>query len=338
MAKKNKQQPKKSLYRIYPQLKSQVAKLMRKSGDRDFKKMNNDQLIAMTLESSPEMMRSLDFLIMSEEALWDRSGHHAIFPESAEVIDNLIRAKYEMASPEGFALPYESFIFAIPNGYVFDGVEIPSFLVSFMDYKTAPENTIIPFCNQLKLPAPEEVQRVPSGENARCICISYQDERMHNLAYGRSMQLDEILPQILSCQNATEFKQVCGEYIDTFGVMPSETYDLIIQFFAIKLVAALGVYTLATEGSRLIDGFPGSVAPRLLTKTPEQKIRYSTLTAPVPSDEEKVQGSFYRAWHFRQLRAERYYKGQHENTPRGSRYVFVSDTVVGTKVTAHTQT
>ena len=328
-------QSKKSLYQLYPLLKLQIAKYMRKNLPKKQRSNSNAELIAMTFHDNPALIHSLDFLIMAEESLWERRGKHAIFPENAEMVDNLIRAKYEMTSYEGFSLPFDSFIVAMPNGYKFQGVEIPSFMVTIMPYKKSDELSINPFCEELKIPPPDQVGRMPSGENARAICISYQDALMHSLGYGRSMQLDEILPKILACETAQEFKTICGEYVGTHGVVPSENHDLVIQFFAIKFAASLGVYNSATEGDRLIDGFPGSTVPRLITKVPEMKFKYITLKAP--TRQPNAPASYYRTWHFRQLRADRYYQGEHENTPRGSRYVFVSDTVVGQKVTAHTQ-
>ena len=44
----------------------------------------------------------------------------------------------------------------------------------------------------------------------------------------------------------------------------------------------------------------------------------------------------YRSMHFRVLQHERFYQGEHELKPRGSRWIQVSDSVVKGKSTPHT--
>lgn len=329
-------QQKKALYDLYPKLLDQMLnRLKRAMPGKEGKNMTRRDGVRLMTEITPGFIHSLDFLIMSEDLFHEDHGSHAIFPESAAVLDNLLRAKYQMDSPEGFSLPFDSFIMAIPNGYTFEGVKIESFMVTFVPYRTSQDYTTVPFCRKMGLLPPESYVHEPCRPEARSIAISYRDPVTKG--YIRTMQIDHSLPNILKCKTPKEFKATLGEYESKIEVIDLSEEELMAQFLSVKLVAALGVYHLATGGSRLADGFPGKVLPRINNLDKGQKLRFSTLKNSTELGEATTKDAFYRTWFFRQLRDERYYRGEHENTPRGSRYSFVSDTVVGQKVVAHTQ-
>lgn len=329
-------QQKKSLYDLYPKLLDQLHNRVKRGlPGKEGKSLTRKDAIQMVDQFTPGFVHSLDFMIMSEELCHEEHGSHAIFPESAAVLDNLLRAKYQMDSPDGFTLPYDSFIMAIPHGYAFDGVKIESFMVTFLPYRKSQDYTTTPFCRKMGLLAPESYVHEDSRPEAMSIALSYRDPVTKG--YIRTLQIDHSLPHILKCKTAQEFKAAIGEYESKIEVLDLSEDELMAQFLSVKLVAALGVYHLATNGSRLVDGFPGKVMPRVNNLDKGQKVRFSTLCNKADPGEAASKEAFYRTWFFRQLRDERYYRGEHENTPRGSRYSFVSDTVVGQKVDAHTQ-
>lgn len=331
-------QEKKALYDLYPRMLDRVVNDMKKGmPGKEGKKATRKDIIQKIMDFQPNLAHSLDFLIWSEELFCEKQGNHAIFPESSVVLDNLLRAKYQMDSPEGFTLPYESFFVAIPHGYSFDGVHLESFMVTMVPYQTSELYTTVPFCEAMGIKAPDSYVHEHSRPDAYSIAITYRDP-VTRAGYIRTLQIDENLPKILKCQSAMEFRDVLGDYDSKIGVIDLNKDELEVQFLAVKLVAALGVYHMATGGSRLSDGFPGKQEPRINNRDKTQRLYFSTLKnstrfddAPVPKE------AFYRTWYFRQLRDERFYRGEHEKTPRGSRYSFVSDTVVGQKVSPHTQ-
>lgn len=278
----------------------------------------------------------MDFLIASEELFWKKSGSHAIFPENEAVLNNLLRAKYHMESAEGFDLPFASFVVAIPHGYAFDGVKVPSFMVTYIEYKKSTDLTIHPFCDYLETPYPSSIGYQPVEDGAKSITITFKDPNSHG--FVRMMQIDNKLPAILAANSLEEFRNAIGDYKDKIGAIKSNEDDLKMQFITMKLVAALGVYNLATQGSRLKDGFPGTTAPRLMGKHDHGRITFTTLSGSVAPEGGKTSPqAHYRTWHFRQLRDPRYYKGEYQSMAPGSRYSFVSDTIVGQKVSPHTQ-
>lgn len=331
-------QARKSLYSLYPKMMDMLAAQVQKSLGKQAKKLNKAQLIKALFDAAPEMHHSLDFQIMSEEHFWDREGSNVVFPDSGAVLDNLLRAKFLMETSEGFTLPFHSFMIAMPNGYQFDGLEIPGFIVTLLPYDELGPVTSTPFTRYVGLRSPDSYGLEDAPPGTRALIISYRDVN-GSMAYVRSVHLETKLPAVLKSESLDQFHEITGDYKGAYGeVMKSEKEDLARQFIMLRLVAALGVYNMSTHGDRLVAGFPGGVEPRLNNRPKGQLIRFSTLKNSQKT--EAVEGArevSYRTWHFRQLRDEKYYRNEYANTPPGSRYVFVSDAVVGQKVTAHTQ-
>lgn len=330
-------QMKRSLYDFYEPLRSFIhRKVIKSFPSKERKAMTEKKVFQDILSSSPDLIHSLDFLIASEELYWEREGSQAIFPEDAVVLDNLLRAKYQMETSEGFDLPFSSFVVAMPHGYEYEGVKVPSFMVTHIEYKKSQDITIHPFCEYLDTPYPDSVAYEKAKNGERSITISFRDPNSHG--YLRMMQIDTNLPAILASKSTQDFRLAVGDYTNKLGAIQSDSSDLKLQFITMKLIAALGVYNLATEGTRLKEGFPGSSVPRLMGKHENNKIAYTTLRGGVNSFDQKIAPqAHYRTWHFRQLRDSKYYRGKYDKMAPGSRYSFVSDTLVGQKVSAHTQ-
>lgn len=331
-------QAKKSLYDLYPRLTDTMVNGIRPMLPKGERKKKKSEILGGVFSDMPHMLHSLDFLIMSEESLWERHGSQVIFPESPLVLDNFAKARFNLESSEGFRLPFESFMLAMPHGYSFMGTVLPGLLVTFIDYFTSQEQTIFPFCDALKLQRPNNVahnQEVRKG--ARALSISYRDPK-NSQGYARMLVSEDKIPSLLKANSNADFESIMGYYHDKLGVLELDEHDLDIQFKAVRLIAALGVYNLATEGERLKTGFPGQVVPRMNFKNPDMPIRMTTLSSHAPSQIPKNSPeSHYRTWHIRQLRDERYYRGKFENLPRGSRFVFVPDSVVNASVSPNTQ-
>lgn len=331
-------QSKKPIYDLYPQLNQKLCSVFRREmlGGKERKSATDVNVMRKILSFQPDLVQTLDFLILSEEYFWDRQGSHVLFPQSDAVLTNLLKANYVMTE-QGFSLPFDSFVLAMPHGYQFEGVALPSFMVSMLPYQTAQEYSIFPYCDHLKIPRPGTVAHGDSPDNARCITLSYRDAN-NSMMYSRVLQTEDKLPSILAAKNTQEFRAAVGEYSHTKGIIASDEMDLKIQFICVKLVAAIGVYNLATEGQRLVDGFPGNIAPKMMGSRNERPLKPFTIkNASEVTRERELIDPHYRTWHFRQLRDERYYRGQYAEQPVGSRYSFVTDTLVGQKVSPHTQ-
>lgn len=330
-------QTKKSLYDLYPMLRDTLANAIRKDSPKAHRKMSTSSAIKFLLDSMPRLLHTLDFFIVAEEYYWEKKGTNVIFPESGVVLDNFYRAKFQLEMSAGFSLPFDSFMLAMPNGYRCDGTLMPGIMVQFYDYHRAGEELINPFCDAIKIDRPVDIKREEVPLGTRAIVISYRDPKNAS-GYARALIPDFKIPEILKAQDRYEFQRIMGHYKNQVGVVELEDHDLDIQFKAIKLVAALGVYHLATEGERLRDGFPGQVLPKMNNRSPDMRIRMSTLSSSAPSQLHFSPSTHYRTWYIRQLRDPKYYKGRYESSPIGSRFVFVSDAVVGAKIEPSTLT
>lgn len=323
-------QSKKPVYDMYVTLLGKTERMLKKSFGP---KVNVRHHIGKTLNETPWLRQSLDFSIYLEDYLWEQTGRQVVFPESAAVIDNLMKARFDIDSCDGFILPFKSMIVAMPAGYRnSDGLEIPSFLASFALNDT-PDEKLYPFVDSLGEPR-TDYKFIASDPSTRIMVIQYRDKSKNE--WGKVSVADRDLPRILKCKNAAEFAADVGDYKGLRrGFADITPEDNEIQFFALKLAASIAVYNMATEGSRLKDGFPGTSMPKLMGHDGSDKIHLSTLQNAHKGPREQS-NEHYRTWFFRQLRAPRYYQGEHAHKAPGSRYVFVSDAVVGQAVEAST--
>lgn len=270
--------------------------------------------------------------ILTEEFFFVKMGSQVIFPESPTILDNLLKARYSLESSEGFDLPFESFILATPKGYRFEGIEIPSMLITWKSDQES--NLIHPFLDSLNVPRHKFIFKREAKE--RVLSINYPEAGSPEK--NRTFLAKEHLPDILASRNPEEYRQLMARKGFIPGVSAMTDEDSAIQFYAFKLVAALGVYNTATHGEKLRSGYPTGSSPLLHGWQPEQKMMPLTLSNSVPPVEEREgRASHYRSWYFRQLRADRYYKGEYANYAPGSRYSFVQETMVGIEVSPHTQ-
>lgn len=333
-------QVKKSLYELYALCTDTMLNQLRKVLPKHEKKKTIKELFLEMVESFPPFTTSLDFLIAAEEHYWKKCGSQVIFPESDIVLDSFAKAKFSLETGDGFELPFESFVLAVPNGYTFLGTKIPGVLVTMMKFGLFPEVVTKPFGRWIGLKGELNFNiDEPAKSEKNAIAISYRDP-ITNVGYVRMLiQVDKI-PALLKASSLQEFKAIMGMLNPdkTFGIVELDDADLDIQFKVVKLIAALGVYNLATEGERLKAGFPGQSVPRMNNRNPSIPLQMHTLSSKLPSQVlHNSPEAHYRSWHIRQLRDERYYKGEYANRERGSRFVFVSDSVVGAKVTPNTQ-
>lgn len=332
-------QQRKAQYEIYSSMLDQQVKAARGFFSRFLPKNASDRdFTAIMFQQTPQLAQSLNLHIFAAEHFWIRTGANAIFPESAEVLDNLLRARFQMDAAEGFTLPFESFMLSVPQGYAVDGVKIPSFIVSCFPYQKMAETVIGPFLQYAGFKKPVAVSLDETSEDDVAIALCYKDPTSKT-AYARTLVSVSQIPSILANTSNSELSDELGEYSEYLDVVGLSEYDLKIQRIMLRLVAAIGIYNMATEGKRLLPGLPGTQEPKIIGKAPSGGFKFSTLTNSFPPLREgsAPADAYYRTWFFRQLRADRYYKGEYSSYAKGSRYVFVSDSIVGQKVESYTQ-
>lgn len=354
----NKERQKYSVYRTRRSLIASTAKkLSKESGPlkRLVKRHSDDSLTRHLVATNPDMAFAIDGLIMAEEMLWEHQGKHVIFPQSVEFIERLVSAKYDLAQAGGFELPFPSFMLAMPKGFSVDGVRIGGIMVT--SYKVKYTKALLDrYSRYLKQPMdPKLVRELGIDEHYCQQVFTTPDHSIDDLSNGTTpdddllcvMLLDGNKDPLHSCiiRGSETFNRIPAllaarspeEFHDLLGPMDKASYsarglsaeDAKMEFYAFRIVCALAVYNMATHGDQLVPGLPGGHTPHLDHKVDRKGMNNFSLKSV--SEANRSPGAHYRQWHFRQLRDKRYYQREHATKPIGSRWVFVSDAMVGEK-------
>lgn len=125
-----------------------------------------------------------------------------------------------------------------------------------------------------------------------------------------------------------------GSQKQRIGGIDQEPRDNILNGRLLSIIGKFLVFSHVAPNS-LSNGFP---IANLKTKTlaPEKNLQPSTLNTFSVIVPDADRNAHYRSWFMRQLRHEKYYKGEFKDYKPGSRVVFVSPTMVGEKVSAET--
>lgn len=323
---------------IMPALKMKVPP----KGDR-----SHVTTMQFMLSYNPKLIGGMDFIVMADEWNWlHHTERNVIFPTSPEILQKLFDARIDIQNVNCIVMPHDSYVLAMPKGYSINGFEIPSVLITW--HGPEGRDAIINNVTKAVFGKPVERDRKASAQ--------WDHEHMLTMIYRMPFRgtfadphlaVDNIgtyrvsipaswIPDLLSSQSAAEFLQHLtrhGRYSERYNdTLDLSEEDAAQQYAIFKLVIMLAIYAHNYPGA-LKPGFPGKepkfMEPRLHGKWRKSTIEMST-DHSTRSGPEKTH---YRSWFFRQLMAPRYYKGEHENKPVGSRVIFVRDTMVGREVT-----
>jgi hypothetical protein len=302
------------------------------SGYAKLKKMPDETIMLDMFRADPHnMINSLDTPILADEIAWKESGRHVIYPESAHLVDRLLNAKFDFSHTGGINLPFSEFVLALPAGYQYKGVRLHGILVSIHPVK----DIQIRFNKVLRWIGLEDnllkVKHNLDGTDESVLSISTLDNSGNYSTIRTSESLSR-LASILSAENYHEFTERLGKTSEqvNYTIADLGDEDQKIQFYANRLVAALSVYTMATEGDMLRQGFPQGALPKFDGKMEAPKRASSYVLKDIIESMGNNTGkqSHVRNWHFRQLRDKRYYRNRYADMPIGSRWVFVRESVV----------
>jgi hypothetical protein len=237
--------------------------------------------------------------LLSEEKLWDEYGSPIIFIESKALANDLFTAEFDFTTNFNIQPPFKSFALSFPNGTFVNGTELTSCLVTIMMKKEF-TNLYAEKSNFMwglsESTAPDEL----------CINVHYQNkDHSHGSFFTHTSAITETLKK-----NAQE-------------PLPKRSSDILDALTRIAL--SLCVYNSATEGEKLIDGYPQSAV-----KLPRgrNRVAYKGLTLHAP-EQNKSAGESRKIKHripfYRNLRAKRYYQGKYKDQKPGTRWVLVKE-------------
>lgn len=331
-------------YRIYTPLTQITLKNLKKAGliNKRLKKLGDEEVLGETILQRHDMVQTLDFLIMAEEYYWSINKRPSVFLESKSVAERLLEATYDVKWMSGIEMPFDSFILSMPKDFSVDGTIIPGCLVTWMPFNEMEHKAVRPFCKKAGVSEPEGVLVPDEYANSMTLHISYQDPYdQKKFTYARCVIPREFFGPLTKSKTLEEFRELAGDYQSAFmHLVESSEQDLRIQFTLLKIILAMAVYNQATDRKQLSPGLPGGqiqIDGMIRSLRPQhQTLRMAPLKRPARVSAE----DHYRSFHFRQLRDDRYYKGEYKDHPKGSRWTFVSDAWVslsGKSIDPYTQ-
>ena len=311
----------KKRYTTYIFQLSQMARVLKKAIKE---KLPDSAVLRLMANQNEQKFLRQDAAFLTEEYYWrNLTTRPAIFPESKEALDQIIKTKFRVSMAEVIEPPFESFMLCFPQGYEIEGVRLPGCLVTDMRVEDRINRVFKPALKQIYNKIPEFDQH--DTERFIAINFSVTNELKHRVCIPRDK-----LPEVLEAKDPQSVEKILGllHYEDV--VMPDVSRQ--IQFHLIKIIAALYIYAQA-ESDALTAGFPAENRPNIeggnYKRTQDFTLGSVAGTGQTPSDH-------YRSGHYRQLVAERFYRNEHADKPVGSRIIWVKDTFVGKDIDPHT--
>ncbi|HCM1219256.1 hypothetical protein [Vibrio parahaemolyticus] len=231
--------------------------------------------------------------LLGREKLWVDSGEPTIFIENKDLAQQLYLASFDV---QDFNVepPFKTFAMSFPKNTEIEGVKMHTALVSVM---TVAEHLK---ANRDVLGMPQTLGCELETSDDLVVCVSANDG-VH-LMRGHS-------------------------YLNTYedpSVKHSESDEIDML---LKIALSLCVYHSATEGKKLEAGYPKSWVKKSKKRqgTNGRGMVLRGMGCGSKPSKEKSAGRkiTLKVPFFRNLRAERYYQGEHKNKPIGSRWVFV---------------
>lgn len=311
-------------YQIYQTLTKDLTRILRKALGKP-KHYPSAEAIARLFAFQPEMLGTMDTLVLAEEFFWERSGKHVIFP-LPEVVDQLLDAQYQLGAEALFDWPYESCILALPSAGPL--ADIPGALVTWHRSGDRTKRITDPFIKGHKVNVELEERMDPAlNEDDMVIAINYRIAMSADgdMGCARAVFPASRLPFLLASDDPFDFLIRLG----SFGVYKGEEsltpQEASVQLRLLKLIAGMALLNGIAPNTLLQPGLPG-IRFAGAEKLPKGALGVRFL---VPQADKTPRVGHHRRWHFRTLRDERFYQGEHAHKPRGSRVIFVSDALVG---------
>ncbi|HHE1196329.1 TPA: hypothetical protein ACN337_003375 [Vibrio parahaemolyticus] len=238
--------------------------------------------------------------LLKEESAWSELEFPIIFIDDVDLLHMLRAAKFSFKS-DCIQRPFKTFSISFPEGTYVEGQEVKNCLVSI---RNAKEWVDMFNCNDVR---PDFIKDWEAH-------LKYRDEQIIKITYAidNNRNIEHVVS--LSDIEQMDFDQ------------PELVYWERVRKQMIKIVISLCIYNSATEGKKLISGFPKSA---LKLPKGSSKLRYKGAT--LFGCKQKNEGSIekrkikYRVPFYRNLRAKRYYQGEYRDLQQGSRWVLVKE-------------
>lgn len=255
-------------------------------------------LIAMDmLHSSTDFDNVIENLtVLGLEKRWIESSSPVVFLENRELAQTLFEAKIDVSGAVALEPPFKQFAVAFPTETLVNGYEIKSCLVSIMTCREI-------FETHHYIGDVEDLCDENRDLDDVCFVVNFKDSA------GRGAIAIRTLPDL------DDSSFVTGDSADVIDTV-------------LKIAFTLCIYNSATEGEKLVQGYPDSAVKLPKGKT---KMSYQGATLKATTAKKSVSGAAsprkikHRIPYFRNLKAPRFYQGKHKDALPGSRWVWVRE-------------
>lgn len=274
-----------------------------------------------------------------------KEGTPAIFPESKDLMDKLLNAKYLFKDDFSLSFPFNTFQVAIPRGLEINGVKIPPFTVMQGPYAELSDK-MSNFLAESEIEYDDsnlDAEAIKKNEDFLFISVGTQILPGINRFYQMPQK---VFSQVVGSKNVNQYVDIMNAALEKQYIASDISIDKFevnetssIEFGILKIIAVLSIYLSATDSIYLKKGLPGThlVSINMLDKLnkPTPYILKQTDALKKLSNKNSPE-EHYRICHLRNLRSPKYYKGEYSHLPLGSRWIFVSDSLVNSKSNGYT--
>lgn len=322
-----------SIYLNYPERIAQRIRTLKSKAVyiKELKKLNGMGLVNAFFQSFTRTVNlALSFKVLYGEHARALAGNPAIFLTPSD-IDRLSRGKFQLTSLPADLFPFPAFSVCFPYSFEVAGKRLPGVQVSFVSNQDEFIRTANSFMRQMpdvKFFNGNDDDCLVDAYSPKDLFVSYVepgDEEETFLNYR-----EELLLKMINSDSYIELSQAYPEDRSSWAgcgnVLPLTESELERQYVILRTILGLCVYLKANPDA-LKNGFP---CVRNFSLSTPFGVPTKSLNLDFSRDL-KVRnspGEHYRSWHIRQLTHERFYQHEYKDMEQGSRFVFVSDTMV----------
>lgn len=277
-------------------------------------------------ETPESLAASIAGRTLLQERIWMQGQRTTLFLDTPALVDSLLKARFSF---DDLPVPDAPFTFAIalPYGCSYQGIEQSPILVTVGACRELEQEQFTMASKIWGMRA----QFADRKGNRLAVMVAQRAPTSPNPelghAYLSSYYTAEGLEAVVR-DGSADHEEIVTSAHDVLNLTPDEAEQKMLAL-SVRLALATWVYW-STCPENVCAGTPPANyqdgdAPLL------GRFKTLQMTSPRKLEQEREVTEHHRRWHFRQLRDERYYQGEHANRPRGSRWVLIPDSFVNRK-------
>ncbi|WP_455233478.1 hypothetical protein [Geopseudomonas aromaticivorans] len=303
----------------------QLGAKVRKGDTRGNLKMLDETYLKMARsmgQTPEEAVVSVSGRILLRERQWITEGQRrTVFLDTPKLVNNLLLARF---SHEGLPCPDvpQTFAIALPEGLSHAGVPLTPCLVTLGKAIDIAEQQAQMAHRLWKIDGDAGTEIDPQSLAIMLSMPGQDDQGRPDDSYLSLFVGGDLISGLLDADLGDDIESVIPALAKRLSLDVS-AHERRLQLIMSRLALALWIYWSAVPEA-IVDGAPKGMqdgdAPALGRMVALQASNYSSASGPAGTSPDE----HHRRWHFRQLRHDKFYRGDFEKMARGSRWVPVS--------------